>query len=188
MVCFETYSVDGPESGEGKEPVDEAETERADQGSELGETSVDEDGGGVEGDDVDTAHLLGNHDGESSQVGTADSGDGEELSEAGDVVGLANELLLNLELSGDVVDVAGDLDGVVAENGQRLPGIGVAALLHVPTRRLGAEVDEAQKGDGRDEGSAEHQTPVDILDVVDSQVESASQEDTKGRPHFFKDC
>lgn len=128
--------------------------------------------------------MLSNHDSESSQVGTANSGDGEELSESSDVVGLANELVLNVQLGRDVVDVSGDLDGVVAENDKGLPGLSVTTLLHVPSGRFGAQVDEAEKRDSGKERRAKHQTPVDILYVVDGQVKGTSEQNTKGSPHF----
>lgn len=180
-----TEGVDGPEGGEAEEPVDETESERADHGNLLGEAGVDENGGGVEGDDVDTAELLGQHDSEGSQVGAADTGDGEELGEAGEVVGLAHKLVLDLELSADVVHITGDLEVVVAKQAHGLPGVGVAVLLHVPTRRLGAQVDEADQGHGGQERSSEHEAPVGRLrDVVHGEVDGGSQHDTEGGPEL----
>lgn len=175
--------VDGPESREGKEPVDHTEPERTDHGNEVAHAGLGEDSGRVEGNNVDSAHLLGEHDGEGSESSAADTGNGEELLETLGVVGLADDLVLDLKLGADVVDVTGDLDLVVAESEHGVPGLGVAALLHVPTRRLGAQVDETEQGHGRQEGSSEHETPV-VLDVEDGQVEGSSQHDTKGSPHL----
>lgn len=179
-----TYSVNGPESREREDPVDGTKAERTKSGLEGGHAGIDKDGGGVKGNDVDTAHLLGNHDNESSNVGTANSGNGEELSESSDVVALAHEIPLNVELSADVVHVAGALDGVVSELDHGLPSLGVAVLLHQPTRRLGAEIDEAHERNSGDEWSAEHESPVDIGDAEDGEVEGGSEKDTKGRPHL----
>ena len=178
-----TEGVDSPEGGESEEPVDETETERTDESLEVVETGLLEDSGGVEGDDVDTAHLLGQHDGEGSEGGAANTGDGEELTDTAGVVGAADELVLNLELGADVVDVASNLDLMGTQTSERFPSLDVAALLHQPTRRLGAEVDETKERHGRDEGSTQHQTPV-VDVVVDSEVDGGSEHDTKGRPHL----
>jgi hypothetical protein len=67
------------------------------------ETGVGEDGGRVECDDVDTAHLLGNHDSERSEGRTANTGNGEELDETGNVVALADDFLLDFKLRVDIV-------------------------------------------------------------------------------------
>ena len=179
-----TESVDGPEGREGEEPVDHAETKGTDHGDEVAHAGLGEDGGGVEGDDVDAAHLLGQHDGEGGEGGAAHTRHGEELLEALGVVGLADDLVLDLELRADVVDVARDLDLVVAELQHGVPGLRVPALLHVPTGGLGAEVDEAEKRHGGQEGSAQHIPPV-VRHVEDGEVESSSQHDTEGSPHFW---
>lgn len=137
--------VDSPEGGEAEEPVDHTETEGSDRGNEGGHARLTENGSGIEGDDVDSAHLLGKHDGEGGEGGAADTGDGEQLAEALSVVGLPNDVVLDLELGADVVNVTSDLDLVESELAHGFPGILVAALLHVPTRGLRAEVDEDEK-------------------------------------------
>lgn len=179
-----TEGINGPEGREGEEPVDGTKAERAKSSLELAHTGVDEDGGRVESDNVDTAHLLGNHDDESSDSGAAYSGNGEKLSESSDIVGLGHNMFLNGELGTNVVEIAGNLDVIVSKLGHGLPSISVATLLHVPTRRLGAEVDEDEKRDSGEEGSAKHESPVDSRDVENSQVEGSSQEDTEGGPHL----
>lgn len=55
--------------------------------------------------DVDTAHLLGNHDGEGGQGSSADTRNGEELDESCRVVGLADDGGLNLQLCIDVIQI-----------------------------------------------------------------------------------
>lgn len=156
-------SVDGPEGREGKEPVDQPETETAQHGLELAIAGLLKDGGAVEGDDVDSAHLLGDHDRESGQSSTAHARDGEEFDEALGVVGVGKQLMLDLELRVDVEHVAGYLDRVVAQLDHRIPSLWVAVLLHVPAGRFGADVDEKQQRDGGNEWGAEHEAPVDVV-------------------------
>ncbi len=56
-------------------------------------------------DDVDTAHLLRNHHSPRGESRTTDSRDGEELSEALEVVGVPNNVHLDFDLSIDVIEV-----------------------------------------------------------------------------------
>lgn len=180
-------SVDGEEGGEGEQPVDAAETEGAKHSLEVSEAGLGEDGGGVEGDDVDTAQLLGNHDSESSQVGTAHTGNREELREASDVVGLADDGVFNVDLGTSVEDITGNLDLVETELAHSFPGVVVAALLHVPARRLGAEVDTDEERHSGNERRTKHEAPVDVgASVEDGKVEGGAEEDTKRSPHFYK--
>ena len=55
--------VNGPDGGPSEDEVDQSEPERRQQSLQIASTRLTENGGGVEGDDVDTAHLLGQHDG-----------------------------------------------------------------------------------------------------------------------------
>jgi hypothetical protein len=73
--------------------------------------------------------LLSNHDCEGGEGCSSDTGNGEELDEAGDVVALANDLLLDFKLAVDVVQVAGGLEWAVAEPQQGLVRLGVSVLL-----------------------------------------------------------
>ena len=70
---------------------------------------IDEDGGGVEGDDVDSAHLLRQHNYERGKSRSSYSGNGEEFDEAGDIVTLADDVGFFLDLGEDVVEIAGGL-------------------------------------------------------------------------------
>jgi len=56
--------------------------------------------------DVDTAHLLGYHDGKGGESGSSDTRDGKELNKPLDVGCVANDVLLDLNLSIDVVEVS----------------------------------------------------------------------------------
>lgn len=58
---------------------------------------------------VNTAHLLRNHHDESSERSTADTWDGEELDDAGEVGALANDGSLFQKLSMDVVQITSSL-------------------------------------------------------------------------------
>ena len=71
--------VDGEQGGEGEDKVDGSETEGRVQGLSRGRSSSDKDGRRVEGDDVDTAHLLTEHDNSGGDRGSSNSGDGEQL-------------------------------------------------------------------------------------------------------------
>ena len=125
--------VDRPDGGPGEDEVDETEAEGGEEGVQVGGSSLGEDGGGVEGDDVDTAHLLSEHDHERRQSRAADTGDGEELDEAGDVVGVPDDVGLLLDLRVDVVQITGRLQRRVSQTAERAEGIGLTALLDVPT-------------------------------------------------------
>jgi hypothetical protein len=52
---------------------------------------------------VNTTHLLSNHDNERGQSRATQARDGEELDEASDVARVAHNFLLDIDLSGDVV-------------------------------------------------------------------------------------
>lgn len=54
------------------------------------------------------------------------------------------------------------------------------AMLHEPTRRLGAEIDTGAQNERWDEGRTELETPGDITGVLDNDVGAETQEDTCG--------
>ena len=174
--------VDGPDGGPGEDEVDEAEAEGGEQGLEAAGAGVDEDGRGVEGDDVDAAHLLRQHDGEGRQRGAAHARDGEELDKAGHVVGFADDVAFFLDLGENVVKVARGLELRVAESAERLEGVTVAAFFDKPAGRFGAEVHAKDEWDGGDECRAKLETPGDCSDVVDCQVGAESEEDAESGP------
>ena len=143
--------IDCPDGGPGEDEVDEAEAEGGEQGLQGPGAGFDEDGRGVEGYDVDAAHLLGEHDSEGGEGGAADAWDGEELDESGDVVAFADDVCFFLDLGVDVVQITGGLEGCVPEPAEGAEGVGVAALLDVPSRGFGAEVDSDHEWYGGDE-------------------------------------
>ena len=73
--------------------------------------------------------MLGDHDGPGSEGGAPDTGDGEELDEAGEVVAVADDFGFFEDLSVDVVEIAGGLKAGVAEAAEGLECLGVAVFL-----------------------------------------------------------
>ena len=91
--------IDGPHSREREDPIEHAEAPRRDQGLQVVESGLAEDGGRVVSDDVDAAELLHEHDDEGAEGGAAVTGDGEQLEET---VAAFEGLGLSLELYVDV--------------------------------------------------------------------------------------
>ena len=73
--------------------------------------------------------MLGDHDGPGSEGGAPDTGDGEELDEAGEVVAVADDFGFFEDLSVDVVEIAGGLKAGVAEAAEGLECLSVAVFL-----------------------------------------------------------
>lgn len=151
---------------------------------QITSAGIVEDRGGVEGDDVDTAHLLGQHDSEGSARRPAHAGDGEKFDEAGDVVGAADDVGFFLNLGVDVVQIAGGLEGCVAQAAEGAESVGVAAFFDVPSGGFGAEVDTDQEWDGGNHGRTELETPSNGHDIVDGQIGAETEEDTECSPHL----
>lgn len=81
----------------------------------IGKSGLGEDSRGVESNDVNAAHLLGNHDREGCEGSTTNAGDGKELDEAGNVVTLPDDGLLDFKLRVDIVQISRRLQRVVTE-------------------------------------------------------------------------
>lgn len=105
-------SINSLEGWESEELVDEIEVERIDKSLEVGKISFFEDGGGVEGNNVDIIYLLGKYDSEGGESCMVNMGNGEELIKVVGVVGVVDEFFFNFKLSVDVVDIVSDLDRV----------------------------------------------------------------------------
>lgn len=120
--------------------------------------------------------------------GAPESGDGEELDEAGDeVVGLGeprlryeDRFLCNLCLN--EVQIPRGLQWGVAKPKQGAVGFAVLALGDQPAGRFGTEEDAQDDRYGRDESGTELQAPGDVAGVDDGQIGTRAQEDAKGRP------
>ena len=82
----------------------------------------------VKGDDVDAAHLLGNHDGERSQSSTSHTRDGEKLYKTGQVGALANDCGFFDQLSMNVVKVTSGLEWRIPKPAERLESFGIFPL------------------------------------------------------------
>lgn len=86
--------VDQEKRGDRKDDLDSAVAQGGIQRLRLVVADILEDGGTVEGDDVDTTHLLGKHDGGCSVVGAPDPGHPEAVPETSEIVGSGSQLLL----------------------------------------------------------------------------------------------
>ena len=76
---------------------------------------------------------MSDHDNEASKSSTSHARNGEQLSKASEVVGLAHDTGLDLQLTVDVVEVTSGLNLVVSEAQAGLVRFLVAVLLHVPS-------------------------------------------------------
>ncbi|KAL9099544.1 MAG: hypothetical protein Q9163_004976, partial [Psora crenata] len=176
--------IDGPDGGPGKDEIHETETKGGEQGFEVPRARFDEDGGGIKGDDVDAAHLLGQHDGEGCSRRPADARDGEEFDEAGEIITATDDIGFFLDLRMDIVEVPSGLERGVAETAEGAEGFGVETLFNIPPRGFRAEVDAHQEREGGDHGGAELETPADGDDVIDGQIGAEAQKNAKRRPHL----
>ncbi len=128
--------VDRREGGPGEDEIDQAKTKNCHQGGELVGTCLTENGATIEGDNVNATHLLGDHDRPGGKAGATYARNSEKLGEATDIVRLANNFLLNQNLSIDVVEIASCLDRVLAQAEERVVGVAEAPLLDIPARRF----------------------------------------------------
>ena len=151
---------------------------------------VGKDGGTVERDDwregpsthgsltVDTAHLLGDHDGRGTIVGPSNSGDSEAVGQTGKVgrTGRLSELLLVDDIG--VVKVTRRDDRVRTKLEERLERLVVLPMLHEPSRGLWAKVDSDHEDERRDKGGTKLETPGDPTRVLDNDIGAETKEDT----------
>ena len=59
-----------------------------------------------------------------------------------------------------------------------LESLGVAPILHQPSRRLRAEEDADSEDEGRDKSGAKLKTPSNVARVLDDDVGAEAQENT----------
>ena len=184
-----TKGIDGPDGGPGEHKVDKTETEGCNQCLLLPEATLTEDGGGVEGDDVNcrgqscsgtfkkilvltATHLLSNHDDTGCLGRTADTRNGEEFNKTCEEAAVrayaerTNELLLLGQECMGIVEVASSLDRVVSQTEERLIGLGVPLLAHQPPRRLWAEIDAETERNSRNKGRTKLEAPGDFAGVL----------------------
>jgi len=133
--CATAVGVDCPDGGPRKCKVNNTETEGRKESTSGTRAGLLENRARVKGDNVDTTHLLGKHDGERREGCATDAGNGEELGEARDVVAaLGDKGLFHAQLSVDVVQVTSSLKLGITQALQRLVCICVTLLLDVPAR------------------------------------------------------
>jgi len=176
--------IDRPDGGPSKYEVHETESERGDQRRSRGCASFDEDGGGIESNNINAAHLLSNHDHERSKGSSSDAGDSEELEEARNVGALTNNSRLLLQEGMDVIEIASCLQLVGSQPKKRFVSICVTALLHIPSRRLGTEENSNHERNGGDESTPKLQSPCNLARVHDSEISNETQEDTERGPQL----
>ena len=107
--CTPAVGINGPNGRPGEDEVDQSKTEGGEESLETTRASFHENGGGVKGYDVDTTHLLSQHDREGSQGRAANPGDGEKFDESSDIVALADDIGLLENLSMDIVQITSSL-------------------------------------------------------------------------------
>lgn len=89
--CSSSKGVDGPESRECKEEVDKSEAPRSPQRLVGAKARIHKNRGRVECNNVDTAHLLGDHDSERGKGSAANTRDRKELDESSYIVALSDD-------------------------------------------------------------------------------------------------
>lgn len=146
--------VDGPHGGKGEYEVHESKAERSQESFCHICTSFSEDSGRVESDDVDTTHLLRDHDGEGGKSGPPDARDGEQLNKSRCVSSAPHKLLLHFDLCMDVVEITSSLQLGVPQTAQRLVCFAHHSFLDIPPWRFRAKVDPNKERQCRDKSRA----------------------------------
>lgn len=127
---------------------------------------------------------MGDHDSERSEGCTTNSRDGEQFEEAGNIVTLSSNALLDFDLGVDVEKIPRSLERGVAKATQRPIGLVHLAPSNVPTGGLGAKENTKRKWNTRDKGRSKLQAPGNRAGIHDSQVGAKAQEDAKCRPQL----
>lgn len=96
-------------------------------------TSLSEDSRRVKGDNVDTTHLLTNHNDERGESCSTKTGNGEELSDSRQVVTLTDDCCFNLELAIDKVKITSGKKIVLAKSAEGIVGFSIFSSLHQPS-------------------------------------------------------
>jgi hypothetical protein len=112
-----TLGVDEKQGRDREDDLNSTIAERCVQGLVRRITGLREDCRAVEGDDVDTAHLLSNHDCRSTVVCAPNAGNGEAVAEAGKVTCTTSHSELGLVDDIRVVVVSGGDNGVLSKFG-----------------------------------------------------------------------
>jgi len=84
--CTTTKGVNGPHGWPRKQKVDDTKAPRGQEGICNGSSSLGENGGRVESNNVDSAHLLGNHDNTRGLSSAANTWNGKQFTETSEEV------------------------------------------------------------------------------------------------------
>lgn len=177
-----TESVDSGHSGKGEKEVHKTKSPGGKKSPGNTGPCLLEDSRRIEGDNVDTTHLLCDHYCETSKGGTPNPGNSEQFSETTDVITRTRNVMLDLDLSIDVVQIACSLQSGIAQTTQRLICVAKLALLDVPTRGFWTEINPEKQRHGWDKSRAQLKSPRDIACVLDSKVCRATKENTESCP------
>jgi hypothetical protein len=112
-----TLRIDEEQCRNRKDDLDSTVAERCVQGLIIRVTDLREDGGAVEGNDVDAAHLLRKHDGRGTVVCAPNARNGEAVAETGKVACTTGHSQLSLINDVRVVVVSGGDNGVLSKAG-----------------------------------------------------------------------
>ncbi|KAH3664018.1 hypothetical protein OGAPHI_004732 [Ogataea philodendri] len=171
---------------QGKHPVEHTETPRCNKGVLDGETRVQEDGGRIVRDDVDSAELLHEHADPRANGTVSVSSHGDHLLELGEERAAHFSLLEQQNVR--VECVSGGLQRGVSHLDQRVKRIPVSAFTHEPSWGLWTERNLGENHKRRQARRSQHQTPVQTLvdpmvrNRVERNTEHVSQHDTKSGP------
>lgn len=144
---------------DGTQEVEGTKAKRAAQSLDLREVGVQEDLRRVVRNDIDTTELLHEHGDLRGDHGVAVAADKEDLLEPALLDGRPG-FILGLDSYVHIEEITGGLELVVAHSADRLVGIGVAVLGHVPAGAFRVERDHAADDDGGDSCAGHHQAPV----------------------------
>jgi len=192
--CSAALCIDQEQSGNGEDNLDGTIAKRCVKSLIVGVFGLCEDSRTVERDDcelselhmaavirtltVNTAHLLGDHNGRGTVVGSSDTRYSEAISQTGEVSRSTSDLELLLVDNVRVVVISCANDGMRTQSSHRLETLSDFSVLHQPTRRFGAEENTAHQNERWDEGRSKLETPCDARDIFDDDVCAEAEENT----------
>lgn len=101
------------------------------------------------------------------------------------VIGVGSYYLgFQLELRMDIVKVPSCLDRIIPQSQQRIVGLLISSLLHIPTRRFRTEIYSKNQWHCWDESTAKLKSPSDLWNICNNKVGAETQEYSKSCPHL----
>ena len=183
--------VNCPDSGPGKNEIDESESPRGQKSFGDACSSLSKNGGGIESNNVNwgcmsafaksqmscrilltATHLLSNHSNTRSLSSTPYARNGDQLNETSEKVPirwktrLLYQYLFLLEKSMSVIKITGRLNGRISEPQERPVGLRNPTFLHKPPWRLWTEENPYDEGDSRNKSRSQLQTPGNFTDIL----------------------